>query len=114
MNGQSIALLGTLVVGFALQTPAVASPGETSPPAGDDTLVVKMNDSSKVKTIGLICSEGSHRSDQALSDSVATFSQVPSGYCTLEFKGETPSTFTPMYRANTYQCTIIGQTAVCK
>jgi len=114
MNYRSIALLSTLVLTCASPSIAIASPDEATPPVGDDSLIVKMADGSQVQTVNLICRDGTYRSTQALSNGTTTFSEVPNGFCTLEFKGETPGDYTPVRRGNAYRCSIISKTAVCK
>ena len=114
MNYRSIVLLSTLVLACASPAIAIASPEDAAPPVAKGSLTVNMSEGSQVQTLNLICSDGTHRSTQALENGAATFSEVPSGPCTLEFKGETPGTYTPVSPGNTYTCSIISKTAVCK
>ena len=114
MNYRTLTLLSTLVLACVTQTPALASPEQSTPPVSNDSITVKMADASPSKTVDLVCSDGSFRSSQPLTNGVTTFSEVPSGACTLEFKGGTPAKYTPARRGSTYNCAIIGQTAVCK
>jgi serine/threonine-protein kinase len=89
--------------------------GKTKAPrVGGGTVIIKINDSTQASGVELICTAGSYRKRNSFIGGVATFGGVPGGVCTLYFKGGIPAKFSPVTRGRSYNCSIIGTTAVCK
>lgn len=85
-----------------------------APSVGGGTVIIKLNDTSQSSGAELVCTAGSYRKRNSFSGGVATFGSVPGGVCTLYFKGGIPAKFSPVTRGRSYNCSIIGTTAVCK
>ena len=103
------------------RTTSSAAPARTAsasssgaPRVGGGSIIVKLKDASQARAVELICGGGSYRLRQAFSAGVTKFGGVPGGQCTLYFKGGIPAKFTPVSRGKSYNCSIIGQTAVCE
>ena len=77
-------------------------------------MIVKLDDSSQARGVELICGGGSYRLRQSFAGGVAKFSGVPAGQCTLYFKGGIPAKFIGVQRGRSYNCSILGPTAMCK
>ena len=91
-----------------------AAGSSAAPRVGGGSIIVKLKDASQARAVELICGGGSYRLRQAFSAGVTKFGGVPGGQCTLYFKGGIPAKFAPVSRGKSYNCSIIGQTAVCE
>lgn len=94
------------------RAPSTSAPA--APKVGGGSVIVKLTDASQARAVELICGAGSYRKRQPFAAGVTKFGGVPGGQCTLYFKGGIPAKFTPVSRGRSYNCSIIGQTAVCK
>ena len=86
----------------------------TGPRVAGGSVLVKLADTSQASGVELVCGAGSYRLRKSFAGGVANFSGVPGGQCTLYFKGGIPAKFTPVVRGKSYNCSIVGTTAVCK
>jgi len=91
-----------------------SSAAPAAPRVSGGNVVVKLADTSQASGVELVCGGGSYRLRKSFGGGTANFSGVPGGQCTLYFKGGIPAKFTPVSRGKSYNCSIIGTTAVCK
>lgn len=64
------------------------------------------------KWFEMSCNSGEYRQRMDIVDNTATFNDVPSGECTLFFKGGTPAQYRGVTAAS-WRCSLTGTTAVC-
>ena len=114
MNRQTFTILSALLFACAAHAEEPESPQAKAGANEAQIVTVKLANAAQANTAKLTCADGSFESSQSLSAGVAKFEGVPDGSCTLKFTGEVTATFTPVVRGQSYKCSIIGETAVCK
>lgn len=84
-----------------------------APSSGPGTLTVILADASQATAVEVVCPSG-FRQRSALSGGKGSIASVPQEKCTMYFKGGAPAQFAPVSGGRSFNCSIIGTTAVCK
>ncbi len=83
------------------------------PSAGRGTVIVRLQDTAVAHGGELTC-PGGYRTRKSFAGGVARWSNVPSGSCTLHFRGGLPVRYQGIQAGRQYSCNVIGTTAVCR
>jgi hypothetical protein len=109
----------------ALPEPTVADPAAAAAavvsadgPLGADQIEVHVPDASLFSGIEVVCMDGYRQRSpmKTTADSVSGVARIGglrSAQCRLLFKGGTPATYSPVVPGTSYDCRVVGSTAVC-
>ena len=114
MNRQTFNILSALLFASAAHAEEPEASQAKAVANEAQIVTVKLANAAQANTAKLTCADGSFQSSQSLYAGIAKFEGVPDGACTLQFTGEVMATFTRIVRGQSYDCSVIGETAVCK
>ncbi len=93
--------------------PTTSTPQSSSSPKGYEDLQVSIADGTLVTSVEVTCPSG-YRQRVLVTDGVGIVRSLPSGSCTLHFKGSVSAKYSPVVAGQEISCMFQQNTAVCR